>query len=90
MEDITFNSDVVISAVGKPKILTIPYFNSPDIIVDVGINRDKNGKLCGDVDRENVEVYCVDTYITPVPNGVGKLTVNSLLENVVTAYEYMN
>lgn len=88
-------ANMVISAVGKPKFLDSHDFydidgnNHLEVIVDVGINRDENGKLCGDVDREDCEKYLPNTYITTVPGGVGKLTVLSLMENTVEAYKRM-
>lgn len=74
----TKNADLIVSAVGKAKFLTEDYIgdNKP-IVVDVGINRDENGKLCGDVDFETVAPKC--SFISPVPKGVGVLTVASLV-----------
>lgn len=74
----TKNADLIASAVGKAKFLTEDYIgdNKP-IVVDVGINRDENGKLCGDVDFESVAPKC--SFISPVPKGVGILTVASLV-----------
>jgi methylenetetrahydrofolate dehydrogenase (NADP+)/methenyltetrahydrofolate cyclohydrolase len=74
----TKNADLIVSAVGKAKFLTEEYIgdNKP-IVVDVGINRDENGKLCGDVDFESVAPKC--SFISPVPKGVGVLTVASLV-----------
>ena len=74
----TKNADLIVSAVGKAKFLTENYIgdNKP-IVVDVGINRDENGKLCGDVDFESVAPKC--SFISPVPKGVGVLTVASLV-----------
>lgn len=74
----TKNADLIVSAVGKAKFLTADYIgeNKP-IVVDVGINRDENGKLCGDVDFESVAPKC--SFISPVPKGVGVLTVASLV-----------
>lgn len=74
----TKNADLIVSAVGKAKFLTKDYIgdNKP-IVVDVGINRDENGKLCGDVDFEAVTPKC--SFISPVPKGVGVLTVASLV-----------
>lgn len=83
-------ADVVISAIGKPKYFDGLDFKCSDIIVDVGINRDENGKLCGDVDRESVKRVFDNTYVTPVPGGVGLLTRLALLDNVVKAYEIQN
>ena len=84
----TTESQLVITAIGKPK-----YFDKYDIwsntvVIDVGINRDDNGKLCGDVDRESIlnDPYKKDVYITPVPKGVGLLTRVTLLKNVYDAY----
>lgn len=73
----TQHADLIVSAVGKPKFITKDYIGSTKpIVVDVGINRDENGKLCGDVDFENVKDLCL--FISPVPKGVGVLTVASL------------
>ena len=78
LKDYTRNADLIVSAIGKPKFITSDYIgdNRP-IIVDVGINRDENGKLCGDVDFEDVKEKC--SFISPVPKGVGVLTVASLV-----------
>ena len=86
----TLSADLVISAIGKPKYFDGLEFDDPDIIVDVGINRDGDGKLCGDVDREDVIKRFPNTYVTPVPGGVGLLTRLALLENVVKSYEMRN
>ena len=84
----TFNSDIVISAVGKAKFLDSSYFTNTKLVIDVGINRDENGKLCGDVNREEVMNNLENNiYVTPVPNGVGRLTVLSLIENTIEAYK---
>lgn len=85
----TMTADIVVSAIGKSKYLK-RHFSSEQIIVDVGINRDEDGKLCGDVDCEFVEEYYNDTYVTPVPGGVGLLTTATLMKNVVQAYELQN
>lgn len=82
----TERAQLFISAIGKPKFWDgADFWNYAEIIVDVGINRDEDGKLCGDVDVESFERYPADTYITPVPGGVGLLTRVALLENVCTA-----
>lgn len=83
----TCNADVVISAVGKAKFLDSSYFTNTELIIDVGINRDENGKLCGDIDYQEVTTTLENIYVTPVPNGVGKLTVLSLIENTIEAYK---
>lgn len=81
----TFRSDLFVSAIGKPKHWTDFDFYRTEIIVDVGINRNEDGKLCGDVDRECFDGGLYGTYVTPVPNGVGLLTRVALLENVVAS-----
>ncbi len=82
----TKNADIIISAVGNSKFLTAEYLseNKP-VIIDVGINRDENDKLCGDIDFESVKDKV--SAITPVPGGVGPLTVLSLMENLIQATE---
>ncbi len=86
----TLFADLVISAIGKPKHFTNYDFDDRcSVIVDVGINRDENNKLCGDVDYDLVTHYLPDTYVTPVPNGAGRLTRITLLENVLDAYRLL-
>lgn len=82
---------IVISAIGKPKLLTSGWCSNPTMsqtFIDVGINRDENGKLCGDVDIETFKY--ADCDITPVPGGVGLLTTAQLVLNVVKAYKLQN
>lgn len=74
-------ADIIVSAVGEPKFIHDVNLPKRPIMIDVGINRDENGKLCGDIDYDNMKDTC--GYITPVPGGVGKLTVFKLLSNVV-------
>ena len=74
-------ADIIVSAVGKAKFIHDIDLPRKPIMIDVGINRDENGKLCGDVDYENMLDTC--EYITPVPSGVGLLTRVSLLKNIV-------
>ena len=87
LESFTCKADIVISAVGVPKFLTKKYFNSNALVIDVGINRiensDSKSQLVGDVDFE--EVKNIVKYITPVPGGVGPMTVAYLLVNTYTA-----
>ena len=91
IEDFTHNADIVITAIGKPKYFTAEYFGmSTDLIIDVGINRDENSKLCGDVNAEQTLMVYPQIYITPVPGGVGLLTRTALLDNVVKAYKMQN
>lgn len=78
LKQFTKNADLIVCAIGKPKFITSEYIgNKSPIIVDVGINRDENGKLCGDVDFNSVKPKC--SLISPVPKGVGVLTVASLV-----------
>ena len=76
-------ADVLVAAVGKAKFITADMVKDGAVVVDVGMNRDENGKLCGDVDFEAVKDKC--SYITPVPGGVGPMTITMLLFNTVTA-----
>lgn len=85
-----FNTNLIVSAIGKPKYFNKFNFNCNEIVVDVGINRDENGKLCGDIDLHDFGRYNPNTYLTPVPGGVGLLTVVTLLKNTVEAYELQN
>ena len=72
-------ADILIVAIGKPKMVTADYVKEGAVVIDVGINRDENGKLCGDVDFGDVEPVC--SAITPVPGGVGPMTIAMLLHN---------
>lgn len=85
LKDKIFNADIVVTAVGKSNFLRFGDFASNTTIVDVSINFDENGKLCGDVCKDDYEdlMKYKDCNITPVPNGVGLMTVLSLIENVV-------
>ena len=78
-------ADVIISSAGKRNIVTADMVREGTVVIDVGTNRDENGKLCGDVDFENVKKKA--SYITPNPGGVGPMTVAMLLNNVIKAYE---
>lgn len=72
-------ADILISAVGRANFVTADMVKEGAVVIDVGINRDKNGKLCGDVDFENVKEKA--SYITPVPGGVGPMTITMLMYN---------
>ncbi|MBE5746692.1 MAG: bifunctional methylenetetrahydrofolate dehydrogenase/methenyltetrahydrofolate cyclohydrolase FolD [Clostridiales bacterium] len=78
-KEICKKADILIAAVGKPKFVTADMVKDGAVIVDVGINRDENGKLCGDVDFQNVKEKA--SYITPVPGGVGPMTIAMLMYN---------
>ena len=76
-------ADILVAAVGKAKLITADMVKEGAVVVDVGMNRDSNGKLCGDVDFENVEPKA--SFITPVPGGVGPMTIAMLMRNALTA-----
>lgn len=83
LKEFTRNADILIAAVGKPKFITKDMVKEGAIVVDVGINRNLEGKVCGDVDYENIKD--ITSYITPVPGGVGPMTIAMLMNNVVKA-----
>ena len=83
LKEITKTADILVVAIGKSKFITRDMIKNNAVIIDVGMNRDENGKLCGDVDFEGVEAKA--SYITPVPGGVGPMTITMLLENTLTA-----
>ncbi len=76
-------ADILVSAIGKPKFITSDMIKEGATVIDVGMNRDENGKLCGDVDFERVKEKC--SYITPVPGGVGPMTITMLMYNTYLA-----
>ena len=82
------NADVVVSATGCAKMVKADWLKKGAVVMDVGICRDENGKLCGDVDFD--EAKEVASYITPVPGGVGPMTIAMLLENTFEAYLKQN
>lgn len=84
LKELALNSDIIVSAIGKPKFITKDFIKEGAIVVDVGINRTENG-LCGDVDFENVKE--LTSYITPVPKGVGPMTIAMLMENTLELYK---
>lgn len=81
MKELTKLADILIVAVGRPKMVTADYMKEGAVVIDVGVNRLETGKLCGDVDFDNV--LDVAGYITPVPKGVGPMTITMLLHNTV-------
>lgn len=87
-EHYTRNADYVFSAIGIPHYFDFSdFFEYCELIVDIGINRIKDNKLCGDINCCSFEEYLSGTYVTPVPGGVGLLTRTSLMQNVVDAYK---
>ena len=83
LPEITRQAEILVSAVGKSRFVTADMVQPGAIVIDVGMNRDENGKLCGDVDFAQVEP--IASFITPVPGGVGPMTIAMLLKNTVTA-----
>lgn len=81
------NADVIISAVGVPNFIDLNLIGSNKIFIDVSINRDDNGKLCGDINKDVYKYSYNNLYITPVPNGVGLLTRAMLLENTYKSFK---
>lgn len=82
LADVTRRADILVAAVGKPNFITADMVKDGSVVIDVGINR-VDGKLCGDVDFENVSRKT--SWITPVPGGVGPMTIAMLMQNTVTA-----
>lgn len=88
LKSITKEADILIAAIGRAKFVTADMVKNGAIVIDVGMNRDENGKLCGDVDFENVKDKC--SFITPVPGGVGPMTISMLMRNTLTAAKLQN
>ena len=82
----TKQADILIAAVGRSKFITKEHVKEGAVVIDVGINRDENNKLCGDVDFADVDG--IASHITPVPGGVGPMTITMLLFNTVQSAEY--
>lgn len=85
LKNICRDADLLIAAIGKPGYVKADMIKDGAVVIDVGMNRDEHGKLCGDVDFENVSEKC--SYITPVPGGVGPMTITMLLYNTLLAAE---
>lgn len=81
LKEVTKRADILIVAVGRPKMVTKDYVKEGAVVIDVGINRDENNKMCGDVDFDDVAPVC--SAITPVPGGVGPMTIAMLLNNCI-------
>ena len=83
--EITRQADILIAAVGRPRMITADMVREGAIVIDVGVNRDSiSGKLCGDVDFDSVKE--VASYITPVPGGVGPMTITMLMQNTIECF----
>lgn len=86
LEEYTKEADILVVAIGKPKYITENMVKEGAVVIDVGINRlTDSKKIVGDVDFENVKEKC--SYITPVPGGVGPMTIITLMENVIKTAE---
>lgn len=85
LAEICRGADILVAAVGRAKMITADMVKPGAVVIDVGMNRDENGRLCGDVDFDAVEP--VASYITPVPGGVGPMTIAMLMKNAVRAAE---
>jgi methylenetetrahydrofolate dehydrogenase (NADP+)/methenyltetrahydrofolate cyclohydrolase len=83
LEEITKKADILVAAIGKAKFVTKSMVKPEAVVIDVGINRNEQGKVCGDVDFD--EVSKIASYITPVPGGVGPMTIAMLMTNIVKA-----
>lgn len=88
LADITKEADILVAAIGKAKFVKADMVKDGAVVIDVGMNRDENGKLCGDVDFEDVKDKC--SFITPVPGGVGPMTIAMLMKNTLTAAKIQN
>ena len=81
LASITKRADILVAAIGKPQFFTREYVKEGAVVIDVGIHRMENQKLCGDVDYDDVAPIC--SAITPVPGGVGPMTIAMLMSNCV-------
>ncbi|MBR2279784.1 MAG: bifunctional methylenetetrahydrofolate dehydrogenase/methenyltetrahydrofolate cyclohydrolase FolD [Ruminococcus sp.] len=88
LKEITSEADILVAAIGKAKFVTADMVKENAVVIDVGMNRDEKGKLCGDVDFDNVKDKC--SYITPVPGGVGPMTIATLMKNTLKAAKLQN
>ena len=88
LKEACLRADILVVAIGKAKFITADMVKDGAVVIDVGMNRDENGKLCGDVDFENVKDKC--SYITPVPGGVGPMTIATLMKNTIKACKIQN
>lgn len=88
LAEITSGADILVAAIGKAKFVGADMVKDGAVVIDVGMNRDENGKLCGDVDFDAVKDKCA--YITPVPGGVGPMTISMLMQNTLTAAKIQN
>ena len=85
LKEITKQADILVVAIGKPKFVTAEYVKEGAVVIDVGIHRNEDNKLCGDVDYDSVAP--LTSAITPVPGGVGPMTIAMLMNNCVRSIE---
>ena len=88
MPSVAREADIIIVAAGRAGVVGAEYVKEGQTVIDVGINVNAEGKLCGDVDFENVKDKC--SFITPVPGGVGPMTISMLMQNTLTAAKIQN
>lgn len=88
LKEITSNADILVAAIGKAKFVKADMVKEGAVVIDVGMDRDEDGKLCGDVDFDDVKDKC--SFITPVPGGVGPMTISMLMRNTLTAAKLQN
>ena len=88
LKEVCQRADILVAAVGRAKFVTADMVKDGAVVIDVGMNRDDNGKLCGDDDFENVKDK--RSYITPVPGGVGPMTITTLMKNTIKACKIQN
>ncbi|MDE5818825.1 MAG: bifunctional methylenetetrahydrofolate dehydrogenase/methenyltetrahydrofolate cyclohydrolase FolD [Lachnospiraceae bacterium] len=86
VKEVAKRADILVAAVGKPRMITEEYVKEGAVVIDVGIHRNAENKLCGDVDYESVAPHT--SAITPVPGGVGPMTIAMLMYNCVEAYRF--
>ncbi len=88
LKNVTNKADILVAAIGKAKFVGEEMVKDGAVVIDVGMNRDENGKLCGDVDFDAVAPKC--SFITPVPGGVGPMTIAVLMKNTLKACKLQN
>ena len=88
LKEVTRKADILVAAVGKPRMITEDHVKEGAVVIDVGIHRNENNKLCGDVDYDSVAPKC--SAITPVPGGVGPMTIAMLMHNCVESVSLQN
>nr|WP_316617297.1 bifunctional methylenetetrahydrofolate dehydrogenase/methenyltetrahydrofolate cyclohydrolase FolD [uncultured Ruminococcus sp.] len=88
LAEVCRRADILVAAVGIPKFVKADMVKEGAVVIDVGMDRDENGKLCGDVDFEHVKDKC--SFITPVPGGVGPMTISTLMKNTLKACKLQN